>query len=514
VSPFSGKLQGFAGLARDNMPPFLPVSRIHPCLLRKRKPEERPLASTDPMSIPVGHEPARGPWCDALRFLYQRIDYERLTSVPYRKREFKLDRMRELLARLDNPHRGLPIVHVAGTKGKGSTAAMLGAVLSAEGYAAGIYTSPHLDRLEERMAINGEPCSRQELVDLVERVTPIVERMDREAEGKGEFGPTYFEIITAMALVHFAQRGVDFAVLEVGLGGRLDSTNVCRPRVSAITSISYDHTRQLGNTLESIAWEKAGIVKRGVPLISGVCAEPAKEVIREACRRRGAPIRELGADFDFQYYPARGLESAPSKPKLDFRFTNHRETCFEGLALGLLGRHQAANAAVVLAALSELHEAGYPMSEAAIRQGLAELQWPARIEVLGRRPAVVVDAAHNIASVDALLEVFNESFSANTRLLVFATTQEKDARGMIARLASHFDQLIFTRYLNNPRSVPPEELEKIAAELTGQRHLVCAEPQEAWKVVRQRAGPDDLICITGSVFIAAEMRREILGSPQ
>ncbi len=450
------------------------------------------------------------------RFLDSRIDYERALSVPYRPRELKLERMRELMDRLGNPQQALPIVHVAGTKGKGSTAAMLGAILSAAGYRTGVFTSPHLYRIEERMAVDGRPCSSAELVELVARMTPAVEAMDKAAAALGpeEIGPTYFEIATALALLHFARRRVRAAVLEVGLGGRLDSTNVCRPKLSVITSISFDHTRQLGNTLESIAREKAGIVKPAVPVVSGVQDPGPREVIRQVCRQRGCRLSELGVDFEFSYDPPRHLELEPATGSLGFR---HRlpdgETDYRGVPLRLLGRHQAANAALALAAADELNQDGWEIPLAAVRTGLAEVVWPARVEVLARRPTVVVDAAHNAASVDALLRVLDESFTVQRRLLVFAATHEKDLRGMLQRLLGRFDEVIFTQYLNNPRAVPNDELAAVAAELTGRRYRVCSKPIEAWDEIRALASPDDLICITGSFFIAAEMRAQILAQP-
>ena len=451
----------------------------------------------------------------ALRFLDHRIDYERALSVPYRVQVFKLDRMQELMDRLGNPQQGLSIVHVAGTKGKGSTTAMLGAVLSAAGYRSGVFTSPHLYRLEERIAVEGRPCSSAELVELVDRLMPAVEAMDKAAaRDPAESGPTYFEITTAMALLHFARHKVQATVLEVGMGGRLDSTNVCRPLVSVITSISFDHTRQLGNTLESIAREKAGIVKPSIPVVSGVVDPAPREVIRQVCRQQGCRLSELGTDFDFTYHPPRGLELAPAMGRLDFRYrAPGREFGYRDLPLRLLGSHQAANAAVALAALVELEQAGWKVPEAAARTGLAEVVWPVRIELLARRPAVVVDAAHNVASIDALLRVLDESFSVRRRLLVFATTREKDVRGMLERLLKRFDEVILTRYLDNPRAVPPDELAAAAAELTGRRYRVCAAPAEAWDEVRSLAGPDDLICVTGSFFLAAEMREQILARP-
>jgi len=451
----------------------------------------------------------------ALRFLDERIDYERALSVSYSSREFKLGRMQELMDRLGNPQQGLSIVHVAGTKGKGSTTAMLGAVLSAAGYRSGVFTSPHLYRIEERIAVEGRPCSSAELVELVDLLMPAVEAMDRAAaRDPAESGPTYFEITTAMALLHFARRKVRAAVLEVGMGGRLDSTNVCRPLVSVITSISFDHTRQLGNTLELIAWEKAGIVKPSIPVVSGVVDPSPREVIRQVCRQQGSRLSELGTDFDFTYHPPRGLELASALGTLDFRYrAPGREFGYRDLPLRLLGSHQAANAAVALAALAELQQAGWKVPEAAVRTGLAEVVWPARIELLARRPAVVVDVAHNTASVDALLRVLDESFSVRRLLLVFATTREKDVLGMLERLLKRFDEVILTRYLDNPRAVPPDELAAAAAELTGRQYRVCAAPAEAWEEVCALAGPDDLICVTGSFFLAAEIRAEILARP-
>jgi len=450
-----------------------------------------------------------------LQVLDGRIDYERARNVPYSTHEFKLQRMRELLARVGNPHGHLPVVHVAGTKGKGSTAAMIGAVLSAAGYCTGVFTSPHLDRIEERIAVDGRPCSAAELVGLVDRLLPAVKAMDEAASASAvpEIGPTYFEITTAMAMLHFAVRRVDAAVLEVGLGGRLDSTNVCRPRVSVITSISFDHTRQLGNTLESIAREKAGIVKPGVPVVSGVVQGGPREAIRRVCRQQGCPLTELGADFQFDYHPPLRLDQQPTPAGLDFRYHGRRNGFdYENLSLGLVGRHQAANAAVALATLVELQQSGWRIPEEAIRRGLSEVVFPARVEVVGRRPAIVVDAAHNPASVDALIQVLRESFSARRRLLVFAATQEKDVRGMLERLLREFDHVVFTRYLDNPRAVPPEEVEAAAAELAGRRYPVYRDPAEAWGDVRSLASPEDLICVTGSFFLAAEMRRLILRS--
>jgi dihydrofolate synthase/folylpolyglutamate synthase len=502
-------------------------------------------------SIKNNVPPQEGP----LRFLMGRINYERSLSMPDAEEAFKLDRMRALLRQLGDPQNRLSIIHVAGTKGKGSTAAMMAAVLSRAGYRAGLFTSPHLDRVEERIVVEGQPCSSEEFAALVEQVRPAVETLDGAAAQSNppEQGPTYFEILTAGAFCHFVRRKVDVVVLEVGLGGRLDSTNVCTPLISLITSISFDHVKQLGHTLAAIAAEKAGIIKRGVPVVSGVTADEPRAVVRDVARRNGCRLTELGVDFDVEYHSPQRLEQSPALAHFDFRC--RAGTPVAGIALGLLGRHQAANAALVWAAVNELRQQGWTIPEAAVRRGLAEVVWPARVEVVARRPTVVLDAAHNAASVAALVEALAESFAARRRWLIFATTQEKDLRGMLERLRGQFDEVIFTRYLNNPRGVPPDQLQTLAAELfsaglpveegsgaaddpalpagrgsgaeTGlplplasegpgartARTRIAPTPAEAWDFVHRLATPDDLICVTGSFFIAAEMRRQLAARP-
>ena len=448
----------------------------------------------------------------ALDFLFARIDYERLAASSYGRSEFRLDRMRELLARLDNPHRAYRIVHVAGTKGKGSTAAMISGILTAAGYRTGLYSSPHLERIEERVAIDGCPCSEEELVELVERLRPSVEAMDCRADrGEGGGRPTYFEITTAMALVQFARRRVDAAVVEVGMGGRLDSTNVCQPAVSVITTISFDHMKQLGNTLAAIAREKAGIIKPGVPVVSGVVDDEPRSVIAATARGRGSPLVQIGEDFDFVYRPPRDVQMAESHGRMDYRpRVPNLEPAYRDLELGLLGRHQAANAAVAVATVAELRGLGWKVPERAVREGLAGARWPARVEVVARRPTVVVDAAHNTASIASLLTTLDESFAARRRWLVFATTQDKPVGEMLAQLLPRFDGVVLTRYLNNPRYVPVEELASLAR--PGAASLYCCEtPLEAWQRIKELAMPDDLVCVTGSFFLAAEMRQAIQG---
>lgn len=322
----------------------------------------------------------------AADYLMSRIDWERAKSIPYAERTFRLDRVRRLLALLGDPQESLKIIHVAGTKGKGSTTAMLASIFHAAGLKAGAFTSPHLERIEERFAIDGHPCSGETFAELIELIRPAVEVVDREMPGDG---PTYFEIATAVALLCFVRAKVDVAVLEVGLGGRLDSTNVCRPEVSVITSISLDHTEQLGSTLAKIAAEKAGIIKSSVPVVSGVLAPEAQAVIRRTCREHGSTLLELGTDFhavdvndgskpDGQACPREFVDRHQKNTRSQASpLTKHAETSlpvrlgpaatffdyhdadhdYSKLQLGMLGVHQTQNAAVAIATVHQLRRA-------------------------------------------------------------------------------------------------------------------------------------------------------------
>ena len=453
----------------------------------------------------------------ALDWLFGRINYERQPLPPYPARTLKLDRMRQLLTRLGNPDVGMKIVHVAGTKGKGSTSAMIAAVLTAAGYRTGLYTSPHLERMEERIAIDGTPCSEAELVSLVERIRPHVEAFDEQLAQLGDMGPTYFEVATAMALLHFADRRAEVAVLEVGLGGRLDSTNVCLPMVSVITSISRDHTRQLGDTLAEIAGEKAGIIKPGVPVVSGVTDREPREVIAKIANLHGCRLMELDRDFRFHdtmpNHWTLPMNSRPTGYVLDFTSTlAGEEQQFRGVQLGLLGHHQAANAAVALAALCELQHQGWNIPEDAIRTGLAIVRMPARVEVFPGVPTVIVDTAHNEASAAALVEVV-EQHAPHPRLLVLAISRDKEVADIVRILVPHFDRFLITQFVENPRAVSVERLvELVRKELavhgfSNRSVAECETPVAAWQTVLETAAPQELVCITGSFFLAAEMRR-------
>jgi dihydrofolate synthase/folylpolyglutamate synthase len=459
----------------------------------------------------------------AVDWLTGRINYERTAAIPYGERQLKLDRMRTLLVRLGQPDAELKIVHVAGTKGKGSTSAMIAAILTSAGYRTGVFSSPHLSRIEERFAVDGAPCSAAELVALVERLRPVVYALDAEAAQQGDLlgGPTFFEITTAIALVHFVELQVDAAVLEVGLGGRLDATNVCLPLVSVITSIYFDHTQQLGNTLAAIAGEKAGIIKPGVPVVSGVTQPEAREVIACLAHERGCRLIQAGDDFRCRYRFGAGSGA------IDYRYlVAGQENDLEGVALAMRGPHQAANAAVALATIAELRQQGWCVSTDAMRGGLARAALPARVEYVSGEPAVLIDTAHNPASARALVAALEELPRIGRRTLILSVSRDKDVSTILRELVPCFDRVFVTEYQENPRAVAVDELEKGVRTVFRQSesesgHGQCAHgekivltpflaPREAWDAACRSAEPGELVTVAGSFYLAAELRPLIL----
>jgi dihydrofolate synthase/folylpolyglutamate synthase len=436
-----------------------------------------------------------------MKFWFGRINYEVKSPRP---RDLTLERMRELLARLGNPQERFRIVHVAGSKGKGSTSALLASILGRAGYRTGLFTSPHLVHVEERIQIDHTPIAATDLVRLMEDIQAAA------ASPNGlEPSLTFFEIATALGFLQFARQRVDIAVIEVGLGGRFDSTNVCQPLVSIITSISFDHTQYLGNTLAQIAMEKAGIVKPGRPCLSGVRAPEARAVIERICRERGAPMRQVERDFRFEHEPARIGEESDQPARVHVRADRE----WPRMEVGLAGAHQAANAALAVAAVEELRPQGVAIDDQSVAAGLAHVHWPARLEVLGRRPLVLLDCAHNVASAQALVDALRVSVPDRTpggrRWLIFAGSRDKDLAGMLRTLAPEFDEVILTRYTLSPRGAAPAELASLLPPCT--RARCCAAAVEAWRTTRGLAGPRDLICVAGSVFLAGELRPIVLG---
>lgn len=441
-------------------------------------------------------------------FLYGRINYERVDSQAYSTSDFKLDRMRLLLAKLDNPQEKVPAVHVAGTKGKGSTCSMISAVLAAAGYQVGLYISPHISVFEERITVNGVRISPTELVNLVNRILPVVAEMDRLP---GQMQPTYFELATAIGWLYFLDRKADIVVLETGLGGRLDSTNICQPKVCLITNISRDHTHILGSTIRQIAWEKAGIIKTGVPVVSGVCQPDAVELVEQLSRERNAPLSLLGRDVSFsdRHHEHDQVDGSVSKSSVT---VTTRYATWNSLPIVLRGAHQAMNTAMAVAAIDELRHQGLQIPESSVRLGLASVDWPARVEVVSQRPTVVIDAAHNWESARALLATLAEDFRPRRKILIFAATRDKDVVGLLRLLIPAFDSIIFTKYRDNPRGVPANELKSLVHSISNRPIHVSESPRAAWQFARQLAGPEDLVAITGSFFLVAELRDVVLAA--
>jgi dihydrofolate synthase/folylpolyglutamate synthase len=473
----------------------------------------------------LGAATADGSWSyqQALAFWYSCINYEQRVPQPA---DLKLDRMRALLARLGNPQQRLRILHIAGSKGKGSTAAMLEAILREAGYRTGLFTSPHLCRVEERIQVDGQAISGEELTSLLGAVSQVTGCPPGQNTGMRDprshylttppphhpISPTFFEVATAIGFLHFVHRRVDVAVVEVGLGGRFDSTNVCLPEVALITSISFDHTRQLGNRLASIAMEKAGIVKPGRPAISGATAAEAREVIASICQQRQAPLMQLGRDFHYRYEPGEiclqaNLGLFRRRPRVEIQTTRRTWPVME---LGLLGEHQAANAATAVACVEQLQAAGWHIPDAAVAAGLANVCWPARLEVVSHHPLVVLDCAHNVASAEALAQTLKVSFPPTRRLLIFGSSNDKDVAGIFRVLGLHFQHAFLTPYGNNPRSVPPAQLAGFLQRSADIPFTLCPTAADAWQEARILAGPSDLVCITGSVFLAGELRPLLL----
>ncbi|MCA9040860.1 MAG: bifunctional folylpolyglutamate synthase/dihydrofolate synthase [Planctomycetaceae bacterium] len=439
---------------------------------------------------------------EAIQFLFGRINYERASAGSYTSNDLKLNRMETLLERLGNPQQRIPAIHLAGTKGKGSTATMIAHTLTAAGYQTGLFTSPHLHRFEERFVVNGKLPTEEQFVSLVQQLLPHLAAMD---EQPGQMAPTYFEIATALAWMHFEASQIDFVVLETGLGGRLDTTRLCDPLVTVITCISLDHTHLLGETVAEIAAEKAGILKRGVPLVSGVRDPAAREVIHSIAEAQEVPLVELGTDFhidsaEIQFDRTTGFRGQMTLRKID------GETVI--LRPGLPGKHQAENAALACTVCNLLNEQGIRIEPEHIEAGVSQVRCPLRIELVQSEPIVILDAAHNIASITALVETL-KLVPAEKRTVIFASSRDKKTAEMLTELRTGFDRIILTTFQSNPRAVPLEELVSLA-ETTGFVEIGLAEtPTAAWEMASANASPSDLICVSGSFFLATEVREHL-----
>jgi dihydrofolate synthase/folylpolyglutamate synthase len=425
----------------------------------------------------------------ALDYIYSFIDYETM-HLPRSAVNYDLRRVEELLFRLGNPHLAAKSVHIAGTKGKGSVAAMVTAVLIASGYTTGLYTSPHLNDLRERIRVNGELITEGELIALVERLKPEVEIVNQEAT-YGEL--TTFELLTALGFAHFKLKGVDFQVVEVGLGGRLDATNVIQPEVGIITSISLDHTDVLGNSLAEIAREKAGIIKPGSMVVTSPQPDEVAQVIEKACLNCDAGLVRVDRDVVWQ---SLGFDAERQLLQVKGKLGSYK------LSIPLLGRYQLENAATAVAALEVLAGKGFNISRDNIINGLAEVSWPGRFQILSHRPLLVVDGAHNPDSARKLKQSLVQYFAFDRAILVIGVSSDKDVAGIISELVPLFDKVIVTRS-RHPRAMSLEQLIAVFRRCGIEVQAVEAV-SEALSLALSMAGARDLVCVAGSLFAVGE----------
>ena len=407
-------------------------------------------------------------------------------NVPWQGTRLGLDRTRELMEKLGHPEEKLRFVHIAGTNGKGSTAAMTASVLRAAGYRTGLYTSPYLQVFNERMSVDGEMISDEELGELTEQIRPLAEEMDDP--------PTEFEMITALAMLYFLRQKCDIVVLEVGMGGRLDSTNVIPAPVAAvICNIGLDHTAELGDTVEKITFEKAGIIKEGTNVVLYQSESAGVEqVIRQVCRERNAALHI--ADFSALQL----LEDSISGQT--FSYKEH-----QNLKIRLLGAHQLKNAAVVLEVAEVLRHKGFEISEDALRRGLAQATWPGRFELLHTAPAFIADGGHNRQCVEAVAAALEHYFPGRKVRFIMGVLADKDYASMI-ELLTPVAERFYTVTPESPRALPARELAE-QLEKSGSAAVVCDSAEDAVARALKEAGADDVICSVGSLYMTGAVRQ-------
>jgi dihydrofolate synthase / folylpolyglutamate synthase len=434
---------------------------------------------------------------DAISYVIKRSGYDRgFVANPFDAESVGLRRTEALLQMLDFPDTRYPTVHIAGSKGKGSTAAMLASTLRAAGYRVGLYTTPHLHTFRERIQINGEPISEETFAHLTAELIPLNQRLAEEHPDWGE--ATAFEVSTALAFLAFARAPVDIGVIEVGLGGRLDATNVIKPLVSVLSSISLDHTSILGDTLAEIASEKGGIIKDGRPVISARQHPEAADTLQRIADERGSTLTLGGRDWH-----AKGITR-------DFTVSGpYGHT--SGLRCGLAGQHQIQNAGLAVTVAKELSARGYTITEENVRAGIATVQWPGRFEIARRIPPVVVDGAHNVDSIERLVETLAEEYPDHTVSLIIGIARDKDVPGMLRAMMPVASQIIATAS-RSPRATDPASLVRTVREIDPDMPAETADSvaKALSRVLATESERPRVICVTGSLYAVAEAR-EALG---
>lgn len=433
----------------------------------------------------------------ALKWLNERVNYERVRASRVSPESFGLSRMRALIGALDDPQQSLRIVHIAGSKGKGSTCEMVASCMRACGSAVGLYTSPHLTDIRERARIDDRPIDEEAFTSCMSKCRDAAKTI----EGKhGE--ATFFELMTAMALVHFAEQAVDLAVVEVGLGGRLDATNIVEPAVVGLTEIQLEHTAILGETHELIAAEKAGIMKSGAPAITVPQKKEVLAVFRAKAEEAGCPLFVLGKDID---YSSRFEASHGLGPHARVCVSTER-SAYDHLPVPLMGEHQAPNCGLALAIVDRLREQGLRAPEREVAVGLASTPKRGRMELVWEEPRIMVDGAHTGDSVKALVRAIGAHLRCDSMVVIFGCAADKKIDEMLEEIGRGADKIIFTKSSENPRAVDPHELRRRFEDLTGKMAQVEPTVKDAINTAARAVGRDDLMLVTGSFWLVGEAK--------
>ena len=438
---------------------------------------------------------------EAVSYLESLIDYERTPAGAAAARVWNLDRMRHMLNHFGDPHVALRCLHIAGTKGKGSTAAMAASILTAAERRTGLYTSPHLVSFRERIRIDGKMIPEADVVGLVEEVQPIIESMRAGAIGL----PSFFEAYTLLGLLYLSRQGVDIAVIETGLGGRLDATNVVNPLACGLTRIGLDHTLELGDTVTHIAWEKAGIIKPGVSVVCAPQSPEVIEVFQDVCIDRGAQLIVVGQEFGPRVSAVRAERDRQ-------RFTiEGLNGLYADVECPLLGAHQTENAAVAVGLVELAEKQGIEIGEEAVRKGIASVRWPGRFQVVSRRPYVVLDGAHDEVGAAALAQTIESVLPGRRVILVLGTGRDKDGEAIAAHLCPAADTVIATAS-SSPRALDAHELQRLVFRRC--KHTSAYTPvAAAIRAAIDQAKPRDAIVVTGSLYVVGEAMRALGVSP-
>jgi dihydrofolate synthase / folylpolyglutamate synthase len=427
---------------------------------------------------------------ETLDYIYGFVDYEKLPGASPKR--MNLDRIRALVDGLDHPEHHWPAVHIAGTKGKGSTASMLASIVQQSGYRVGLYTSPHLVSVRERIVVNGIPISEEDVSQLVDKMRPVIEHTHQSSDGFA----SSFDIMTALAFLFFKEQHVDLAVIESGLGGRLDSTNIIEPIVCAITPIGLDHTDRLGKTIPEITREKSGIIKRGVPIVSAPQTPDARAIINEVCKSQESTLYEVGTDI---HYTIQGENT--EQQMFDIR---GRKQTYQQLTMPLLGEYQACNAATAVGVVELLTKMGFQISPDNINRGLKEVHLPGRVQVLEHQPWLILDGAHNVLAAENLTRTLQRLFPCRRSVLVLSIHQDKAVDELCRVFASYADEIIVTaRRVLRKRQADPDKVAALCRQM-GTPVRVASTVSNALEMARAITTPYDTICVTGSFALVGE----------